>query len=69
MLAQLYIYEDSLKSYLIGIVVPNPETFIPWANELLGEKYEFEELVKNKQICNALLESINQVGIKYGLNR
>ncbi|PKK39610.1 hypothetical protein RhiirC2_859390, partial [Rhizophagus irregularis] len=59
---------DPLKSYLVGIAVPNPELFVPWANDLLGETYEFEELVKNKEVCDALLDNLNQVGIKYGLN-
>ncbi|GBC09115.1 hypothetical protein RclHR1_08610002 [Rhizophagus clarus] len=68
LLAQLFIYGDPLRSYLVGIVVPNPELFVPWANELLGGTYEFEELVKNKKVRDALLDSLNQVGIKYGLN-
>ncbi|CAG8611154.1 7620_t:CDS:2 [Funneliformis mosseae] len=68
LLSQLYVHGEPIKSYLVGIAVPNPETFVPWACELLGGKYEFEELVKNKKVCDALLESINQVGIKYGLN-
>ena len=42
MLAQLFVYGDPLKSYLVGIVVPNPELFVPWANELLGGNYEYE---------------------------
>ncbi|CAB5185981.1 unnamed protein product [Rhizophagus irregularis] len=68
LLAQLFVYGDPLKSYLVGIAVPNPELFVPWANDLLGETYEFEELVKNKKVCDALLDNLNQVGIKYGLN-
>ncbi|RIA86944.1 hypothetical protein C1645_828502 [Glomus cerebriforme] len=68
LLAQLFVYGEPIRSELVGIAVPNPELFVPWANKLLGENYEFEELVKNKKVCDALLESINQVGIKYGLN-
>ena len=67
-MAQLFVYGDPLRSYLVGIAVPNPELFVPWANKLLGENYEFEELVKNKKVYDALLESMNQFGIKYGLN-
>ena len=68
-MSQLFVYGDSLKSDLVGIVVPNPETFVPWANERLGGDYGFGELVKNKKVCDALLESIDQVGREYGLNR
>uniref|UniRef100_A0A7N8XIT7 Long-chain-fatty-acid--CoA ligase n=1 Tax=Mastacembelus armatus TaxID=205130 RepID=A0A7N8XIT7_9TELE len=30
---QVFVYGDSLQSYLIGIVVPDPEVFVDWAKE------------------------------------
>lgn len=30
---QSYVYGDSLKSYLVAVVVPNLENLIPWARQ------------------------------------
>jgi long-chain acyl-CoA synthetase len=30
---QIYVHGDSFQSYLVAVVVPNPETLIPWAKQ------------------------------------
>jgi hypothetical protein len=30
---QIYVYGDSFQSYLVAVVVPNPEALIPWAKQ------------------------------------
>jgi long-subunit acyl-CoA synthetase (AMP-forming) len=30
---QSYVYGDSLKSYLVAVIVPNLENLIPWARQ------------------------------------
>ncbi|KAG9287118.1 hypothetical protein G9A89_001012 [Geosiphon pyriformis] len=66
-IAQLYVHGDSLQSELVGILVPNPDNFVPWANkEIIGE-YNFQTLVKDKRVQKALLEKMNQIGRQSGL--
>eukprot|EP00064_Thunnus_orientalis_P006755 superscaffoldBa00000719_g6773 len=43
---QVFVHGDSLQSYLIGIVVPDPEVFVDWAKER-GFVGSYEELCQN----------------------
>lgn len=63
---QVFVYGDSLQSYLIGIVVPDPEVFVNWAKErgLVGS---YQELCQNPDVKNAVLEDMKDVGKKAGL--
>ncbi|KAH0509918.1 Long-chain-fatty-acid--CoA ligase 6 [Microtus ochrogaster] len=45
--AQVYVHGDSLKAFLVGIVVPDPEVMPAWAQKK-GIKGTFQELCKNK---------------------
>ncbi|CAG8438212.1 8889_t:CDS:10 [Diversispora eburnea] len=64
---------DSLRSFLAAIVVPDPETFVPWANELtglnvsLGDEKGLESLVKNDQVRKAFLGEMNKIGKEFKL--
>ncbi|CAO3628941.1 unnamed protein product [Cunninghamella echinulata] len=70
--AQCFVYGDSLQSSLVGIIVPDPETlptFIASRSPKLGaQKLSYQELCKNPEVTKILLDRLNQVGKKAGLN-
>lgn len=47
--AQTYVHGDSLKAYLVGIVVPDPEVMPSWAQKR-GIEGTYAELCTNK-VC------------------
>ncbi|KAF9164364.1 Long chain acyl-CoA synthetase 7 peroxisomal [Actinomortierella ambigua] len=62
LVAQTFVYGDSLKSTLVGVIVPDAETLKDWANENgLGSK-TFEELCKEKKVKETLLKELTQFG-------
>ncbi|XP_062274286.1 long-chain-fatty-acid--CoA ligase 1 isoform X1 [Scomber scombrus] len=65
-LLQVFVHGDSLQSYLIGIVVPDPEVFVDWAKER-GFVGSYEELCQNPDVKNAVLDDMKAVGKEAGL--
>lgn len=63
---QVFVHGDSLQSYLIGIVVPDPEVFVDWAKER-GFEGSYQELCQNPDVKKAVLEDMKDVGKKAGL--
>ncbi|XP_056140572.1 long-chain-fatty-acid--CoA ligase 1 [Lampris incognitus] len=63
---QVFVHGDSLQSYLIGIVVPDPEVFADWAKER-GFVGSLEELCQNPDVKKAVLEDMRAVGKEAGL--
>ncbi|XP_024130954.1 long-chain-fatty-acid--CoA ligase 1 [Oryzias melastigma] len=63
---QVFVHGDSLQSYLVGIVVPDPEVFIDWCKER-GFMGSYEELCQNPDVKNAVLEDMRRVGKEAGL--
>jgi len=63
--AQNWVYGDSLKSRLVGVVVPDFEVLQPWAKEK-GRKDADQpaELVKDPEIVKMILDDMNEVGKK-----
>uniref|UniRef100_A0A8C6W981 Long-chain-fatty-acid--CoA ligase n=1 Tax=Nannospalax galili TaxID=1026970 RepID=A0A8C6W981_NANGA len=53
--AQVYVHGDSLKAFLVGIVVPDPEVMPSWAQKR-GIEGTYMELCKNK-VCTSGLFS------------
>ncbi|KRX11081.1 hypothetical protein PPERSA_05190 [Pseudocohnilembus persalinus] len=61
--AEVFVHGDSLKSHLIGIVVPEKQVLLDHAknNNIQGT---FEELCQNSQIIKHILQKMNEQGKK-----
>ncbi|KAM6306606.1 long-chain-fatty-acid--CoA ligase 5 [Aegotheles albertisi] len=64
--AQVFVHGESLRSFLIGIVVPDPET-LPAFAEKLGIKGSYEDVCKNPVVKKAILEDMIRLGKEAGL--
>nr|XP_026655402.1 long-chain-fatty-acid--CoA ligase 5 isoform X2 [Zonotrichia albicollis] len=64
--AQVFVHGESLRSFLIGIVVPDAEMLPEFAAKL-GVKGSFEELCKNPVMKKAILDDMIQLGRQAGL--
>ncbi|KAI9471484.1 medium-chain fatty acid-CoA ligase faa2 [Coemansia sp. RSA 989] len=60
---QIFVHGDSLQSSLVAIVVPDPETFIPWARSIIGnDQASLEELCGMEIVESALLVELRKLG-------
>merc|ERR1719414_91796 len=59
--AQVFIYGYSLKSSLVVVAVPDPETFVKWCagNNINGT---YDDLCNNAQVNKLVLEDMCKVG-------
>ncbi|KFR00913.1 Long-chain-fatty-acid--CoA ligase 5 [Opisthocomus hoazin] len=64
--AQVFVHGESLRSFLIGIVVPDPETLPDFAAKL-GIKGSYEDVCKNPAVKKAILEDMVRLGKEAGL--
>uniref|UniRef100_UPI00398EDE91 long-chain-fatty-acid--CoA ligase 6-like isoform X4 n=1 Tax=Pristiophorus japonicus TaxID=55135 RepID=UPI00398EDE91 len=64
--AQVYIHGDSLQSFLVGIVVPDPEATEAWARKR-GFEGSYAELCKSKGFKKAIMEDMVKLGQRAGL--
>ncbi|XP_068836676.1 long-chain-fatty-acid--CoA ligase 6 isoform X1 [Capricornis sumatraensis] len=65
--AQVYVHGDSLKAFLVGIVVPDPEVMPSWAQKR-GIEGTYAELCTNKELKKAILEDMLRLGKESGLH-
>ncbi|XP_055458772.1 long-chain-fatty-acid--CoA ligase 6 isoform X4 [Psammomys obesus] len=65
--AQIYVHGDSLKAFLVGIVVPDPEVMPSWAQKR-GIEGTFQELCKSKELKKAILDDMVMLGKQSGLH-
>ncbi|KAF6280952.1 hypothetical protein mRhiFer1_009328 [Rhinolophus ferrumequinum] len=65
--AQIYVHGDSLKAFLVGIVVPDPEIMPAWAQKR-GIEGTYVELCANKELKKAILEDMMRLGKESGLH-
>ncbi|KAM6390657.1 long-chain-fatty-acid--CoA ligase 5 [Pluvialis apricaria] len=64
--AQVFVHGESLRSFLIGIVVPDPETLPEFAAKL-GIKGSYEDICKNPAVKKAILGDMVRLGKEAGL--
>ncbi|XP_034519176.1 long-chain-fatty-acid--CoA ligase 5 isoform X3 [Ailuropoda melanoleuca] len=63
---QIFVHGDSLRSSLVGVVVPDPEA-LPSFVAKLGIKGSLEELCQNQAVKKAILEDLQKTGRDGGL--
>ncbi|KXN74686.1 acetyl-CoA synthetase-like protein [Conidiobolus coronatus NRRL 28638] len=55
----IWVYGDSNYSQLLGVVVPNPETFVSWARSVNNnEDTSYEELCADSEVQSKLIEEL-----------
>lgn len=64
--AQVFVHGDSLQACLVGVVVPDPDFLPGWAKKR-GIEGSFNDMCKSKEVKNAILEDIIQLGKEAGL--
>ncbi|KFO89788.1 Long-chain-fatty-acid--CoA ligase 5 [Buceros rhinoceros silvestris] len=64
--AQVFVHGESLRSFLIAIVVPDSETLPEFAAKL-GVKGSYEDICKNPVVKKAILEDMVRLGNEAGL--
>lgn len=66
LVAQAFVYGDSLQSTLVGVIVPDEEQFMKWATEN-GKKGSFKELCADPAICKEVQKILDATGRANGL--
>ncbi|CAL1273041.1 unnamed protein product [Larinioides sclopetarius] len=65
--SQVYVHGDSLKSFLVAIIIPDKETVLPWCKE--NSKYgSWNEICNDPGVKKLIFEDILQRGKESGLN-
>ncbi|KAH8102303.1 acetyl-CoA synthetase-like protein [Cristinia sonorae] len=70
---QLYVHGDSLQSFLVAVLIPDPVQLAPIASTVLGKTIapestdELAEACKNAEVAKILLEKLDKEAVKNGL--
>eukprot|EP01134_Creolimax_fragrantissima_P003392 CFRG3392T1 len=68
LISQILVYGDSLRTYPLAVVVPDPDAVAAWGvKHRYGDNYE--ELVKTSELKAKILRSITKLHAECGLNR
>ncbi|NWI37410.1 ACSL1 ligase, partial [Picathartes gymnocephalus] len=65
-LAQVFVHGESLQAFLVGVVVPDPDTLHNWAKKK-GLEGSYQELCRNKDVKKYILEDMVRTGKESGL--
>ncbi|KAB0350412.1 hypothetical protein FD754_015269 [Muntiacus muntjak] len=66
LVSQIFVHGESLRSFLVGVVVPDPDALPSFAAKI-GVKGSIEELCQNQTIKKAILEDMQKIGTEGGL--
>lgn len=61
LVAQVWVYGDSLRACLVAVVVPDPETLLPWAKER-GLPADVRTLCESAAVRGAVLKGLQEEG-------
>ena len=61
LVAQAFVYGDSLQPNLVAVVVPDPETLLPWAASR-GLPQDMKRLICDPSVVAAVLNSMLEEG-------
>lgn len=59
--AQAFVYGDSLQAHLVAVIVPDPDTLLPWAASR-GLPQDLNRLVADPTVTTAVFNSILEEG-------
>ena len=59
--AQAFVYGDSLQAHLVAIIVPDPDTLLPWAAGR-GLPQDMARLVTDPTVTTAVFNSVLEEG-------
>ncbi|TRZ23195.1 hypothetical protein HGM15179_003896 [Zosterops borbonicus] len=65
--AQVFVHGESLQAFLVGVVVPDPDTLHNWAKKKGLEGSSYQELCRNKDVKKHILEDMVRIGKESGL--
>ena len=66
-IGQVFIHGSSLKSCVLGVIVPDPDTLKAWCAERKIIEDSYEDLCKNAQVKKLIHTDILTVGKSKGL--
>uniref|UniRef100_H0Z8N1 Long-chain-fatty-acid--CoA ligase n=1 Tax=Taeniopygia guttata TaxID=59729 RepID=H0Z8N1_TAEGU len=64
--SQVFVHGESLQAFLVGVVVPDPDTLLSWAKKK-GFEGSYQELCRNKDVKKYILEDMVRIGKESGL--
>ena len=70
---QIYVHGDSLQSYLVAIVIPDPVVLAKIASEVWKRGVSetdlrtLDEAVRDQKVVKAVLDMLTKDGVRYGL--
>ncbi|KAI1304873.1 hypothetical protein EDD11_005046 [Mortierella claussenii] len=77
LIMQIYVHGDSLESTLVAVAVPDPETFLPFANSIveghggkivtLADKEGLDRLLEDPKVKAAYVKELERAGRAGGL--
>lgn len=66
--SQIFVYGDTLQSFLVGVVVINETTFPEWCQEQGFEESSVQTLISKKEVISSMQGSLEAFGKRNGLN-